>query len=50
MCKEPYAEVPSDKDEANFCEFFQLGQGGFTDEDPLAAARAAAEALFGPKA
>jgi predicted RNA-binding Zn-ribbon protein involved in translation (DUF1610 family) len=50
MCKEPMAEVPSDKDEANFCEFFQLGEGGFTDEDPLAAARAAAEALFGPKA
>ncbi|MGZ6077466.1 MAG: hypothetical protein ACXWK6_06640 [Myxococcaceae bacterium] len=45
-CKEPFAEVPSDKDEANFCEFFQLGEGGLTDEDPLRAAREAADALF----
>ncbi len=27
QCKEPFAEVPSDKDDANFCEFFQLGEG-----------------------
>jgi hypothetical protein len=45
-CKEPFAEVPSDKDQANFCEFFQLGEGGHTDEDPLRAAREAADALF----
>jgi len=38
--------VPSDKDQANFCEFFQLGDGGLTDEDPLRAAREAADALF----
>ena len=48
-CKEPYAEVPLDKDSANFCEFFQLGEGGHLDEDPLAAARAAADALFSRK-
>jgi hypothetical protein len=46
QCKEPFAEVPSDKDDANFCEFFQLGEGGHTDEDPLRAARDAADALF----
>ena len=45
-CKEPFAEVPSDKDGANFCEFFQLGEGGHTDEDPLRAAREAADSLF----
>ncbi|MCL2011592.1 MAG: hypothetical protein FWG75_02220 [Cystobacterineae bacterium] len=26
-CKEPFAEVPSDKENANFCEYFQLGEG-----------------------
>ena len=26
-CKEPFAEVPSDKEGANFCEYFQLGEG-----------------------
>jgi hypothetical protein len=45
-CKEPFAEVPADKDQANFCEFFQLGEGGLTAEDPLRAAREAADALF----
>jgi hypothetical protein len=45
-CKEPFAEVPADKDHANFCEFFQLGEGGHTEEDSLRVARAAADALF----
>jgi len=26
-CKEPFAEVPSDKESANFCDYFQLGEG-----------------------
>ena len=45
-CKEPFAEVPSDKDGANFCEFFQIGEGGQfarTSRDTLLSA---AEALF----
>jgi hypothetical protein len=45
-CKEPFAEVPSDKDQANFCEFFQLGEGGLTDEDPAQGRAGAADALF----
>jgi len=46
QCKEPFAEVPSDKDRANFCEYFQLGEGGHTEKESLAARRSAAEALF----
>ncbi|MCI0570499.1 MAG: hypothetical protein L0Y66_07095 [Myxococcaceae bacterium] len=46
QCKEPFAEVPADKDEANFCEFFQLGEGGHTDRAARDALFAAAEALF----
>ncbi len=45
-CKEPFAEVPADKDEANFCEFFQLGEGGHTDRSSRDTLLAAAEALF----
>jgi hypothetical protein len=26
-CKEPFAEVPSEKESANFCDFFQIGDG-----------------------
>jgi predicted RNA-binding Zn-ribbon protein involved in translation (DUF1610 family) len=47
QCKEPFAEVPEDKYEANFCELFQIGDGGLRQpsarkEDLLTAA----EALF----
>jgi hypothetical protein len=49
QCKEPFAEVPSDKDSANFCEFFQLGEGGVTAGAQRAAALSAAEALFRKK-
>jgi len=49
-CKEPFAEVPSDKEEANFCDLYQIGdgadRGGASDK---AAALSAAEALFGKK-
>ena len=45
-CKEPFAEVPEDKASANFCDFFQIGEGerrdGAKKEDLLSAA----EALF----
>ncbi len=50
MCKEPFAEVPSDKEDANFCDFFQIGdgedRGGFASKDALVSA---AEALFKKK-
>lgn len=45
-CKEPFAEVPRDKDSANFCEFFQIGEGrdgGRAKKDELLSA---AELLF----
>lgn len=45
-CKEPFAEVPSDKDAANFCEYFQLGEGGLWKDSSRDAQRALAEALF----
>lgn len=47
QCKEPFAEVPDDKENANFCELFQLGagadRGGKGSKQPLVDA---AEALF----
>jgi len=46
QCKEPFAEVPSDKDDANFCEFFQIGEGGTTAQQSRDAQLSAAEALF----
>ena len=46
QCKEPFAEVPSDKDEANFCELFQIGEGGMTARKELDSQLSAAEALF----
>ena len=45
-CKEPFAEVPRDKDGANFCEFFQIGDGTVSEQAKKADALAAAEALF----
>ena len=53
-CNEPFAEVPSDKDSANFCEFFQFreiaamgrpGSGGAQVPN----SRAAFDALFKKK-
>ena len=48
-CKEPLAEVPRDKDRANFCELFQIGEGGLHAKESRAALLSAAEALFGKK-
>lgn len=46
-CKEPFAEVPMDKESANFCDFFQLGEGQARQAGPSKAALlSAAEALF----
>ena len=49
QCKEPFAEVPMDKEGANFCEFFQLGEGGSAAATPKADLLGAAEALFRKK-
>ena len=46
MCKEPFAEVPLDKEAANFCDLFQIGEGGVGERENLKAKLAAAEALF----
>jgi len=48
-CKEPFAEPPADKDSANFCEYYQIGDGGLTAGVEKAALVSAAEALFGKK-
>lgn len=45
-CKEPFAEVPSDKDAGNFCDLFQLGDGGVGARERKEELLAAAEALF----
>lgn len=47
QCKEPFAEVPEDKESANFCDFFQIGEGQKRDSGPSKEALlSAAEALF----
>lgn len=45
-CKEPFADVPQDKEEGNFCEFFQIGEGGLSSKQSRDDLLAAAEALF----
>ena len=45
-CKEPQAEVPRDRRSANFCEFFQLGDGSAASGAKAAQTLDAAEALF----
>jgi hypothetical protein len=45
-CKEPFAEVPDDKESSNFCEFFQIGEGGTSTLRNREDAMSAAEALF----
>lgn len=45
-CKEPFAEVPMDKESGNFCDFFQVGEGGTSARSARTAQMAAAEALF----
>jgi len=50
QCKEPFAEVPEDKESANFCELFQIGDGAVRDRGPSKAdLLSAAEALFKKK-
>ncbi|MEO1766178.1 hypothetical protein [Thiobacter aerophilum] len=47
QCLEPVAEEVRDKDQANFCGYFQPRLGAFTPRPDTAAARAALDALFG---
>jgi predicted RNA-binding Zn-ribbon protein involved in translation (DUF1610 family) len=49
QCKEPFAEVPMDKDDANFCDFFQIGDGALHGRPPREDLLSAAEALFRKK-
>ena len=49
QCKEPFAEVPSDKEGANFCEFFQVGEGGINPHGGKEALLDLAESLFKKK-
>jgi hypothetical protein len=46
-CKEPFAEVPEDKESANFCDLFQIGDGQARSSGPSKdTLLSAAEALF----
>ena len=45
-CKEPFADVPEDKLTQNFCELFQIGEGGVREGASKDALVDAAEALF----
>ena len=50
QCAEPVAEPVQDKQRANFCGYFEPAADRFRRADPAAdAARAALDALFGPK-
>ena len=49
-CKEPFAEVPDDKTDANFCDLFQIGDGATPSGGPRKEELlTAAEALFRKK-
>ncbi len=48
-CKEPFAEVPADKVDANFCDYFQIGEGARRDAVKKDQLLSAAEALFKKK-
>ena len=46
-CKEPFAEVPEDKQGSNFCELFQIGEGSVRGAGKSKAELlSAAESLF----
>ena len=46
-CREPHAEPPADKERANACDLFQLGDGASRRKARSRSARAALGALFG---
>lgn len=45
-CREPQAEVPRDRERANFCEFFVPGAPAARGAEPVASAKEAFDALF----
>lgn len=47
-CREPSADRVTEKERANFCDYFTLRIGSASADDAAARLRAAAEALFGP--
>ncbi len=46
QCKEPFAEVPDDKETGNFCDLFQIGDGAVREGASKGELLSAAEALF----
>lgn len=48
-CKEPFAEVPNDKESANFCELYQIGDGAERAGQAKSELLSAAEQLFAKK-
>lgn len=48
-CKEPFAEVPNDKESANFCELYQIGDGAVREGQAKSDLLSAAESLFAKK-
>ena len=45
-CRETSAEVVRERERANYCEYFVVGNAGTQQTDRTAALKAAAEALF----
>ncbi len=45
-CREPTADRIVEKEKANFCDFFKLGDGTNNDNEKKASALSAADALF----
>ncbi len=45
-CRENQAPPVGDKEDANFCEFFQLGRDAVKEKEDAASAKAGLEALF----
>jgi hypothetical protein len=45
-CREPTADRIIEKEKANFCDFFKLGEGTGFNNDKIISALSAADALF----
>lgn len=45
-CREPTADRITDKEKANFCDFFKLGDGTDSNLEKQKSALSAADALF----
>ena len=49
QCREPQVDPVLDKDKANFCELFQIGEGGLHAKESKDQMLSTAEALFRKK-